>query len=47
MVGDYYNNFDSEFYRDTFDLIAGGRPSAVGCQVRSRALHQCIKYTGI
>jgi hypothetical protein len=33
MVGDYYHSFVEQMYRDTFDLIAGGRPSAVGCQV--------------
>ena len=29
----YYNNFDTEVFRDTFDLVAAGRPSAVGCAV--------------
>jgi hypothetical protein len=33
MVGNYYNYFGFELYRDIFDLVAAGRPSAVGCAV--------------
>jgi hypothetical protein len=33
MIGDYFNAFSFERYRDIFDLVAAGRPSAVGCQV--------------
>jgi len=33
VLGDFYNNFDKEMYRDIFDLVAGGRPSVIGCQV--------------
>ena len=33
MVGDFYNEFSNQYYRDIFDLVAAGRPAAVGCQV--------------
>ena len=43
MVGDYYNNFDKEMYRHIFDLVAGGRPSVIGCQVLSVCLVGCMQ----
>jgi len=44
QVGNYYNGFGLELYRDTFDLIAAGRAASAGAWLLQRiaGLLQCV-----